>query len=713
MTLPLPISQIAGRLASIRRIELSPNWAEDAELILANYEYALADLCEAVGWPSPIAMPQTPSAHEFPLMAFHPVHGWAIAERPEGDDEVRVLLGGDSARWAFADGCNLYDIMIPAPVRQITYAKAIDVFKAAVFKRKSTLVLAAVGTVVVNLIALVTSIYSMQVYDRVVPLGAFSTLLVLSFGTLAALGFDYMIRIIRSNMLEHEAAKIDSEISEYFFSCAAEVRLDARPPSIGTMAAQLRSLEQVRSLMSAAVLFVIADLPFALLFIYVVYLLGGVVAAVMLVSFPVAIFAALIFARMIREDTYKSQVSSNQKNGLLVEVLDAAETIKSNRGQWSMLARWNALIDEVHSTELPVRSRQATASTLFGTIQQISYVLVIALGAYEVYEQNMTMGALIACSILSGRINGPMISQLPSLLVQSSYARTSLKMLDSIMDLPSDRPSGMVQLRPSRLKPRIVLKDVTFVYPAARSGLSVPSLEIKAGERVAIIGGIGSGKSTLLRVLAGLYAPMQGSVMIDNLDMWQVSEDVLRAHIGYLPQDYRLVNGTLRDNLLLGLSDPGDDEMMATADQIGLAAMIAAHPMGVDLPIAEGGRGLSGGQRVLTGLTRIMLAKPKLWLLDEPTSNLDVDTELKVLKALDNRVQADDTLVIVTHKLSLLNLVQRVIVMANGQIVMSGPTAEIVARLQGKPQPNNQNTSSVPATAGEVNSMNKPAGADA
>jgi ATP-binding cassette subfamily C protein LapB len=713
-TITVSISQIVGRIASLRRIDLSPDWAENALLISADYEFALFDLCEAVGWPEPTVLLHVPGAHEFPLMAFHPVHGWAIAERLEDGGEVRVLLGVGSALWSVSDGCCLYDIVIPAPVRQLAYTKAIDVFRDAVFKRKSTLVLAALATIVVNLIALVTSIYSMQVYDRVVPLGAFSTLLVLSLGTLVALGFDYMIRIIRSNMLEQEAAKIDSEISEYFFARAADVRLDARPPSIGTMAAQLRGLEQVRALMSSAVLFVFADLPFAIFFIYVVYLLGGVVAAVMLVSFPVAICAALIFARLIREDTYKSQVTSNQKNGLLVEALDAAETIKSNRGQWSMQARWNALVEQVHATELPVRYRQATASTLFGTIQHISYIFVIALGAYEVYEQNMTMGALIACSILSSRINGPMISQLPSLLVQSSYARTSLQMLDSIMNLPTDRPGGMVQLRPSRLKPRLALKDVAFVYPAARAGISVPSLEIKAGERVAIIGGIGSGKSTLLRMLAGLYAPMQGSVMIDNLDLWQVSEDVLRTHIGYLPQDYRLVNGTLRDNLLLGLTEPGDDAMMAVADEIGLAAMIATHPMGVDLPIAEGGRGLSGGQRVLTGLTRIMLAKPKLWLLDEPTSSLDVDTELKVVKALNNRVQPDDTLVIVTHKLSLLNLVQRVIVMANGQIVMSGPTSEVVARLQGKSKPNNnQEPSPGPVTNGDINSTAKPAGADA
>lgn len=707
------ISDIVGRLAELRRIDLPPDWAGTAAMIPADHETALAHLCEGTGWPAPSARQQPVRAHEFPMLAFHAVHGWAIAERMDDDDQVYVLRGdgGDGMRWSLADGCRLYDIVIPAPARRTVYARAIDVFRDAVFKRKSTLVLATVATVLVNLIALATSIFSMQVYDRVVPRGAFSTLWVLTFGTIVALGFDFFIRVIRSKMLEHDAAKIDSEVSEYFFTRAAEVRLDARPPSIGTMAAQLKSLEQVRALLSSAVLFVFADLPFAVLFILVVYALGGVVAGVMLISFPLAIAIALVFARIIRDDAHKSQISGNRKNGLLVEALDAAETIKSNRGQWWMLARWNALLDEVHSTELPVRHRQAVASTLFGTIQQIAYVLLIAVGAYEVYKNNMTMGALIACSILSGRINGPLISQLPSFLVQWSYARTSLTMLDGIMDLPTDRPAGVEQLRPSRLSPRIAMKDVAFAYPGARSGVIVPGLEIKPGERVAVIGGIGSGKSTLLRLMAGLYAPAQGAVMIDNLDMGQVSDEALRSHIGYLPQDYRLVNGTLRENLLLGLSDPGDDAMMAVADEIGLAAMISGHPMGVDLPIAEGGRGLSGGQRVLTGLTRIMLARPKLWLLDEPTSSLDVDTEARVLKAIANRLTPDDTLVMVTHKLNLLSLVQRVIVMANGQIVMSGPTAEVLARLKA-PAPQNQ---PAPAAAGaHVVARNvKPAGAEA
>jgi ATP-binding cassette subfamily C protein LapB len=248
-------------------------------------------------------------------------------------------------------------------------------------------------------------------------------------------------------------------------------------------------------------------------------------------------------------------------------------------------------------------------------------------------------------------------------------------------------------------------KDVAFAYPGARVGLTIPGFTFKPGERIGVIGGIGSGKSTLLRLMAGLYAPSQGSILMDGLDINHVAEDVLRQSIGYLPQDFRLMNGTLRENLLLGLSDPGDDELMDAAQKTGLANLIAAHPRGIDLPISEGGRGLSGGQRVLTGLTRLMLAQPKLWLLDEPTANLDVETEARVLNALQEKISPDATMVMVTHKLQLLGLVQRVIVVANGQIVLDGPTAEVIARLQpqkqqAQPQPQPTATvTTVPAGA--------------
>lgn len=679
-----------SKLARLRGLDLPPGWDGEAQRLDLSAPEGLVGFCEATGWAPPRRMEDHVRAHGFPLLAFSQENGWAVARKFEPGGFVAVQQASHNAVWP-VDDTQLFEVAIPTPPNQRSFDKAIHVFIAAILKRKHALFMAGLATIIINVIALATSLFSMQVYDRVVPLGAFSTLAVLALGTAIAVGFDLILRIVRTNMLEEEAVHIDTEVSEFFFARATDVRLDARPPSIGTMAAQLRGLEQVRAMMSSSTLFLLADLPFSLFFIYIVAQLGGVIALVMLVSFPLSMGLAFMFARMIRDDTARAQISGNKKNGLLVEALDAAETVKSNRGHWFMMARWSSLLDEVHDAELPVKHLQSYAANVFGTIQQLAYIALIAWGAVEVYNNNMTMGALIAASILAGRINGPLIGQLPSLLVQWSYSRSSLDMLDGILKLPCDREPGQELLRPAKLAPHIIIKDAEFHYPGAKAGISVPKLEIRPGERVGIIGGIGSGKSTLLRVMAGLYAPAEGNVLMDKLDMRQVADDVLRDAIGYLPQDYRLINGTLRDNLLLGLPDPGDAAVIAAAEETGLASLIAAHPRGIELPISEGGRGLSGGQRVLTGLTRLMIAQPSLWLLDEPTSNLDIETEVRVLTALQKKVRPDATMVFVTHKLQLLGLVQRVILVADGKIVLDGPTEDVMKRLQPKPAQSPQN----------------------
>ena len=506
----------------------------------------------------------------------------------------------------------------------------------------------------------------------------------LTIGVLIALALDLVIRSTRALLVERESAEIDAEVSEYFFARSQAVRLDARPPGIGTMAAQLRGLEQVRAIMSSASLFVAADLPFALLFILVVFWLGGVVALVPVISLPIALIIAFVIARALRTGTEKAQVSGNRKNGMLVESLDAAESIKATRGGWFMLARWNRLVREIHHHEDPIKRVSAIASSVFSTLQQVAYVLLMALGAYEVAQGRLTSGGLLACSIIGGRINGPLMGMLPNLIVQWGYARSSLKSLDAIMALPTDRTTGQGAIRPERLSGSLVLENVKFVYPGAREGLDIPRLEIKPGEKVAIIGGVGSGKSTLLRLMAGFYAPAQGSVRLGGLDVGQVADDLLRSHVGYMPQDYRMVNATLRENLVMGLGAVGDDALLEAAKMTGLAGMIAAHPKGLDLVINEGGRGLSGGQRGLVGMTRLLLSKPGIMLLDEPTASLDQTTENLVMSAVIRQQAADNILILVTHRLQLLSAVQRVIVLAQGRIIIDGPTADVVEKLTVK-----------------------------
>jgi ATP-binding cassette subfamily C protein LapB len=684
MTAPLPV--LIERLALERGADLPPDWMgapiDNAALI---GEDGLAILAENAGWEAPRRLSGQPRANRFPLLAFSAEDGWLVAEQIEGHARLRVWDG--TARSIPLDpAIILYDVQLPEAATTQAHSSAFDVFWRAMVARKDVLVAATVATVVANIITLATSLYSMQIYDRVIPRSGYSTLWVLTVGVIVALMIDFSLRTTRALMIERESARIDQDVSEYFFARAQAVRLDARTGGVGTMAAQLRGLEQIRALMSSGSLFLLADLPFALFFVLVIFGLGGVLALVPLISLPIALGVAFVLARMIRKDTDRAQISGNLKNGLLVESIDAAETIKANRGGWQLLSRWNGLIEEIHASEDPVKRWTSAAGSIFSTLQQVAYVALIAFGAIEVTHGKLTMGALIACAIIAGRVNGPLVTQLPSFIVQWGYSRSSLRMLDNILRLPADEDPDVQGLRPSGLTGSLRLEGTRFSYPGAREGIDIPQLEIREGERVAIVGGIGSGKTTLLRIMAGLYRAQAGRVMIGSLDASQIAPDILRQHIGYLAQDYRLVNGTLRENLLLGLSNPGDDAVMKAVAQTGLIQLVSGHPRGLDLPIFEGGRGLSGGQRTLVGLTRLLLAKPPVLLLDEPTANLDDQVEGQALGAIASQLAPSNTLVVVTHKLRLLSLVNRVIVMANGKIVLDGATADVVKALQAPPK---------------------------
>lgn len=703
MTTDTSIRGAVEHFAQIKGMSLAPKW--DQELGGIELDLGATDvtqLCAQLGWPAPVPFHTRPRADQFPLLVYQAEIGWAVAEQWESEEMIR-LSGLHLPLLEYHDGLVFYDITFPDPLQTGQTPSAISVFWRAIMRRKHVLVMATLATVFANIVTLATSLYSMQIFDRVIPLGSYSTLWVLTIGVTIALIIDFTLRSVRALMIEREAAEIDAEVSEYFFARAQAVRLDARPPGIGTMAAQLRGLEQVRGVMSSGSLFMLADLPFALFFIVVIGLLGGVVAIVPIVSLPIALLMAFGLAKMIRNGTDRAQVSGNRKNGMLVESLDAAESIKAGRGGWFMLGRWNRLIREVHHFEDPVKRSSAMAGSVFSTLQQIAYVAIMAVGAYEVGQGNMTSGGLLACSIIAGRINGPLIAMLPNLIVQWGYARSSLKALDSILKLPLDRTSSESSLRPGSLNGPIQIDNIKFAYPGAREGLDVPKLEFRPGERVAIIGGVGSGKTTLLRILAGIFHAQAGTAKIGGLDLTQIADDVLRQHIGYLPQDFRLVNGSLRENLTMGMGNVGDDAVMEAAKKTGLVNMISAHPLGLDLQIQEGGRGLSGGQRSLVGMTRMLLANPTVWLLDEPTANLDQNTEVAVLAALERALGPQQTMLIVTHRLQLLARVQRVIVMGNGRILLDGPTAEVIQRLQPKPpaqQQPSKTVSPITATAG-------------
>lgn len=685
----LPMIELIADYAKRRGVELAPNWASDLPDILElDGIDALEQLGGYLGWRIS-ARDTKPRAHELPALGYHSHLGWGLVESWIDHSHLRML----SADGAFVDiewseALSRWDIAFPRATTIEKSERAIDVFWSAIMRRRAMIVDAVIATIVINLIALATSIYSMQVYDRVIPRAGFATLIVLTAGMVFALLVDMLIRYTRAMMFDREAGVIDSEISEFFYARMQAVRLDARPPSVGTMAAQLRGTDQVRSLLSSASVFVLADLPFAILFMVVMAWIGGVVALVPLIAFPLSLILAGLLSKFIRSDTAAAQVTGNRKNGQLVEALDAAETIKANLGGWHMLASWNRLVDEVHGHDLKVKRWSILSSSGFSLIQQLAYVGVVCIGAFEVAKGNMTMGGVIACSILSGRVNGPLIAALPNLIVQWGYARSSLAALDSVIAMPSDQPHDRHLIKQSGLQGQILVENVKFTHNGSRHVMSLPKLSIQPGERIGIIGPVGSGKSTLLKLLSGLYAPQEGNVLIDGIEMRQIVENDLRQQVCYFPQDYRLITGSLRDNLTLGLPTPADEALLEAANKTGLSELIKGHPMGLDLQISEGGMGLSGGQRVQVGLTRLLLAKPKILLLDEPTANLDQESETRVLQSILQAIGPACTLIFVTHKMQLVGLVNRLLVVANGQIVIDGPTRAVLNTLRPAPAAN-------------------------
>lgn len=678
----VPLLDLVFAYARREGVPLGPEWANNAPQDLDLHDRnALSALCESLNW-SVSPLKGRPRAHQFPALAFHSELGWGIADNWVNRTHVRLLTANGVAEVEWPGALSLWHISFPGLTRVGSVDRAIDVFWTAIRRRKSMIFDATVATVVINLIALATSIYSMQVYDRVIPRSGFATLTVLTAGMVFALLVDMLVRNTRTIMLDRESNAIDSEVSEYFYARMQAVRLDARPRSVGTMAAQLHGTDQVRSILSGASLFVLADLPFAFLFMAIMAWIGGVVAIVPLIAFPLSLALAMLMAHFIRNDVSTVQTAGNHKNGQLVEALDAAETIKANLGGWHMLAKWNRLVDEVHSHDLKVKRWSTISGSAFSFIQQLAYVGVVCIGAFEVAKGNMTMGGVIACSILSGRVNGPLVAALPNLIVQWGYARSSLTALDAILKMPSDQPENRQMVRQPDMRGELKLQNVKFAHDGSRQAMSLRDLSIAPGEKIGIVGAVGSGKSTLLKLLAGLYAPQEGHVLLDGIDIRQIAEEDLRSQVCYLPQEYRLITGTLRDNLTLGMPLLSDGTIIESANQTGLSELIINHPMGLDLPISEGGNGLSGGQRSQVALTRLLLLKPKIVLLDEPTASLDQENELRVLQALIKSIGPHCTLVLVTHKMQLVQFVERLMVVARGQIVLDGKTAVVLEKLR-------------------------------
>ncbi|MFN4166488.1 MAG: ATP-binding cassette domain-containing protein [Ferrovibrio sp.] len=560
---------------------------------------------------------------------------------------------------------------------------AYALFRETLLARRHIFVQAAVASLLANTLALAAAFYSMQVYDRVIPTQGLSTLTVLTVGVLIAITLELVVKLARAHVLEAAIKGMDLELSHAIFARLLKIRLDQFPASVGTLSAQLRSYELIRRFASSAALYLAVDTPFALLFLFVIALLAGFqMALIPLAFFVLAIAIGLFYRQRIARHAETGNAAANRKLGLLVETVENAESIKATNSGERQMRHWDAINRQSVDDDIQIQRYSEQATYLAAFMQQVSYVMLIAAGAWIASTTtDLTMGGLIACAILSGRVLGP-VAMLPGLIVQWAHARAALDSLEKVFALQNDNHAVVRPLMPENIRGEWRIENLKFNWPGRPRPLTLPPIVIRPGEKVALIGPVGSGKSTLLKLMAGLYAPTEGQILLDGLDIQQIDRAHLSARLGYLPQDIKLLAGTLRDNLTAGLPNITESALLEAARATGLDQLIASHPRGLDMPIFEGGSGVSGGQKQLIALTRLLLANPSAWLLDEPTAAMDEATEQKSLAALRRAIRPEHTLILVTHKPLLLDLVERLIVLLPGGGVMDGPKQAVLDHLR-------------------------------
>ncbi|MBV2188530.1 type I secretion system permease/ATPase [Providencia rettgeri] len=546
-----------------------------------------------------------------------------------------------------------------------------------------------VASFVINVLALISSLYVMNVYDRVIPNQAYETLWVLSIGVLLAICFEFLAKMLRSYLLDIAGKKADIIISAMLFHRVMGISLDKKPSSSGSYANNLRDFESIREFMTSASLIALVDLPFILLFIGVISMIGGYLALVPLTIIPIVIIAGILIQKPLAEGINASMKETSQRQGLAVEAIEGIETLKLNNAvNWAQ-QRWEILTEKTAFASVKVRNLTNFMLNFSAGMQQINTVALVFVGTYLIHandvDSRITMGGLIASVILSGRALAP-LGQIAGLATRFQSARTALNGVKNIFERPIEREDHKKYISPTSIRGALTLSNVSYRYSKdSQPALDNINLNIMAGEKVAILGKIGGGKSTLLKLLTGLYEQQEGNILLDDIDIRQIDPIYLRSKLAMLTQKPRLFFGTLRDNLDLARLDgySSDDDLIHALQRFHLDKIIRQHPAGLDMPLGEDGLGLSGGQKQIVSLVQLTLHNPQVVLLDEPTTGIDVETEKDVLAAIGEWTK-NKTLIVVTHKLPILSLVDRIIVVDNGRIVLDGPKDSVLKTLEKK-----------------------------
>lgn len=536
------------------------------------------------------------------------------------------------------------------------------------------------ASILINLFVLATPLFTMNVYDRVIPNNAQETLLVFTIGIVVVFLLDASLKFLRTYFLEMAGKKSDIIMSSIIFEKILDLQMHAHPKSVGSFANNIKSFDSIRGFLTNATLSILIDFPFAILFLGVIFYLSGILVLVPITIIFIIVIYALMIKKPLQNSIESTYEASAKKNGILIEALQNIETIKAQGLSGNIQFNWEESTGEIANKSLKSKIISSSIPTITGLLVGLNTVLIIVFGVFLIQKFELTMGGLIATMILSGRAIAPM-GQIVGLLTNFEDAKTSFKMLDDIVNKPLERPIAKEFVKRPTLGGNIEFRNVSFKYPDNEAyALKNVSFKITAGEKVAFIGRIGSGKSTIARLILKLYEPQEGSILIDGIDISQIDPADLRKKISYVPQDIHLFRNTIKNNIL-GSYKFIDDEWMIKCSKIsGTDEFVKLHPMGYDMLIGERGSGLSGGQRQSVGIARALINDSKIYLFDEPTNAMDQTTESNILNSLKENLE-EKTLLLVTQKMNMLELVSRVIVMNQGEKVLDGDKIEIIKKL--------------------------------
>ena len=537
------------------------------------------------------------------------------------------------------------------------------------------------AAMLVNLLGLVSSFFIMTVYDRILPNQAIESLVALTIGVVVAHIFDFVLKSLRGYFIDIAGQRLDASVGESVFENLTAMKLDSRRSGTGALAGLVREFENLRDFFSSATLVAIVDLPFIFLFIAVIGLVAGPVAFIPLIAVLGALAVGVFIQPLIMNRTRQSMKEGHLKNAVLIETLAGLETLKSVNASRMMQTRWRDGVMRQAKTSAMSRFLNQFAVNAAAFAQQFAQIGVVVVGVFMVGSQSITMGGLIAAVILTGRALAP-LGQVASLLSRVNTAHASYKALNDLMTAKSEIDPNREYLSRPKLIGKIELREVSFSYPGSNErALDEVSFTINPGERVAILGKNGSGKSSIVRQITGVYQPTEGAVLVDDTDIRQIRPTDLRANIGAVLQDVCLFSGSIKDNIALGMENVSDADILKAAKIAGVHEYVGAREGGYDQKLMERGEGLSGGQRQSIALARALVSKPTMLLLDEPTSALDSQSEAMLISRLRNATRGR-TLLIVTHRMSMVKLVDRIIVLDKGRVVVDGPRDEILAAMQ-------------------------------